>query len=570
MKDKIIVSVFIFLMGLGIMACNSNSGNTDEAGFFSTMPDVDIERLHNQLANELLDSAAIGEYLESTELPKELHEPYLLFYSNRDYQPAWIDEKGLSNEAKDLLEAIDACTVHGLSKDDYKLQYLYHLKKKLEKEDSGLSDYQKLEKELTGAYLKIASHILRGRIDPQQFDAQWITDRREKDLAKHLQQALVEEEIEESLEALEPKFKGYEGLKEALQRYEEIAETAGDWVKLPEDLVLKPGDSSEYVSQLSQMLYDLGDAEELKNDVQVYDEEIAAALANFQERHGLQPDSILAVKTIEMLNQSPKRRLAQIKLNLERYRWMPERPEGRHVVVNIPEFKLHVYEGVDSVFSMRVIVGKAFESTTPVFNDTIEYITFSPDWTVPQSIAYEEMLPALKEDPNYLVDRNFKLYEGWTEGAEELDSRKVKWKKIKEEDFSYRIVQQPGPANSLGKVKFMFPNSMDIYLHDTPADYLFDNNERDYSHGCIRVEDPEMFAKYLLNGQGWNRQKIEEYMNKPEPTDVPLSEKVPVFIEYHTAWMGSDGRVHFREDIYGHDAKQLEPLEQAVAENRDL
>lgn len=554
-----------------MMACNSNSGkDKDEAGFFQTMPVIDIERLHNQLATELLDSVAIQEYLKSTDLPEELQEPYVLFYKNRDFQPAWIDQQGFTTEAQELLEAIEACTEQGLNKDDYKLQYLYHLKKKLEKEDAGLGDYQKIEKELTGAYLNIARHILKGRIDPQQFDDRWKTDRRQKDLARHLQQALDEGDISAFLEALEPKFKGYQGLKEALQHYEKIAQQTEEWEKLPEDLVLTPGDSNEFVPQLAKMLYILGDAEKNLQDQELYDEEIAAALVNFQQRHGLAPDSILASKTIEMLNISPKRRLAQIKLNLERFRWMPERPEGRHLVVNVPEYMLHVYEGSDSIFSMRVIVGEAYESTTPVFNDTIEYITFSPTWTVPLGIAYEEMLPALQKDPNYLVDRNFKLYEGWTQEAEEVDSRKVKWKKVDKEDFSYRVVQQPGGKNSLGKVKFMFPNSMDIYLHDTPADYLFDNTERDFSHGCVRVEKPTELAQYLLQDKGWDRQKINEYMHKEEPVDVPLSEKVPVFIEYHTSWMGSDGNIHFREDVYGHDSKQMEPLQEAIDENEEL
>lgn len=531
------------------------------------MPNIDIERLHNQLANELLDSAAINEYLASTELPEELHQPYMDFYVSRDYRPAWVDEQGLTTDAREFLEAVIKSPSQGLSTEDYKLQYLYHLKKKLEKEGSGLQDYQKLEKELTGAYLKLASHILRGRIDPQQFDESWISDRREKDLAEHLHAAISEGEIKESLEDLEPEYEGYAGLKEALQQYEAMESAGKEWNKLPEELKLEPGDSSEWVPQLAKMLHIFGDKESApKANAQLYDEDLAAALAAFQQRHGLEPDSILAENTIEMLNISPKNRVSQIKLNLERYRWLPERPEGTYVVVNIPEYMLYVYEGADSIFSMRVIVGKAFESTTPVFNDTIEYITFSPTWTVPKNIAADEMLPALQKDPNYLRDRNFKLYEGWTAGAEELDPRDIKWKKIEKDEFTYRVVQQPGENNSLGKVKFMFPNPMDIYLHDTPVDYLFGQNERDFSHGCIRLEKPAELAQLLLHDKGWDMKKIDEYMHKTEPADVPLPEKVPVLIEYRTAWMGPDGKVQFREDIYGHDRKQAGTLEKAVEE----
>lgn len=566
------VSLVFFLIGPVLLSCSSDSGrNSDKASFFSGVPDIDIELLHNQLATELLDSAAVNEYLQGTELPEELHEPYMEFYISRNYQPAWIDEQGLTSEANDLLQAVIESPAQGLSTEDYKLQYLYHLKKKLEKEDAGLKDYRKLEKELTGAYLKLANHILRGRIDPRQFDESWISDRREKDLAQHLEKALEEGAVRESLEALEPKYKGYIGLKKALEQYEKKVVAGKEWQKLPEELLLKPGDSSKWVPQLSRMLYILGDSEsEVRADDQLFSVEVAAALASFQERHGLEADSILAEKTISMLNIPPKDRVSQIKMNLERYRWMPERPEGTYVVVNVPEYMLYVYEGADSTLSMRVIVGKAFESTTPVFNDTIEYITFSPTWTVPQSIALKEMLPALQKDPDYLSDRNFKLYEGWTEGAEELDARDIKWRKVKEEDFSYRIVQQPGENNSLGKIKFMFPNPMDIYLHDTPADYLFGQKERDFSHGCIRVEKPAEFARYLLRDKGWNMEKINEYMYKAEPTDVPLPQKVPVLIEYRTAWMGPKGRVHFREDIYGHDRKQMAPLQEAIEEEKAL
>jgi murein L,D-transpeptidase YcbB/YkuD len=274
---------------------------------------------------------------------------------------------------------------------------------------------------------------------------------------------------------------------------------------------------------------------------------------------------VAAENTLAMLNVPVKERVKQIKLNLERFRWHPERPEGRHVVVNVPELKVYVYEGEDSTLSMRVIVGEAYESVTPIFNDSIEYISFSPTWTVPVSIATEEMLPKLKKDPGYLPSRNFKLYESWEEDAAEVDPYEVNWEKVKADDFPYKIVQQPGANNSLGRVKFMFPNKMSIYLHDTPADYLFDRNERDLSHGCIRVEKPVELAAYLLQEEEMGMAEVEQNMNLPEPLNTVLPEKVPVFIEYRTAWMGSNGRVHFREDIYGHDQKQINKLEVALA-----
>lgn len=549
--------------------CNSNSenNNADLGGFFEETADVDIQRLQNIMSEEMVDSAGVLEYMESSDLPKELRSDFLGFYRSRNFRPAWVGENGTKKEADELLKAIEKSTEQGLNPQDYKIQYLYHLRKSLEKNDVVLKDYQKFDKELTTAYLMYASHILRGRINPGQFDSLWKTDRREKDLALHLRLALAESSVQESLEELEPQYEGYQGLKDALAKYVKLEKESKDWKALPQTLVLKPGDSGEYVPRLSKMLFKLGDLEEEPDDTsKVYDHRLAAAVVSFQQRNGLQPDSIMAEKTLDMLNMPLKERVAQIKLNLERFRWLPERPKGRHVVVNIPEYQLYVYEGTDSTLSMRVIVGEAFESTTPIFNDSISYITFSPTWTVPPTIATEEMLPKLREDPLYLTKQGFKIFEGWEEEAKEVNPEHIDWEKVKDDDFPYRIVQNPGPDNSLGRIKFMFPNKMAIYLHDTPAEYLFSKNERDLSHGCIRVERPVDFAKYLLQDQGISEYQIKEMMDLPEPKEVPLEEKVPVLIEYRTAWMGHDGRVNFREDIYGHDQTQLRPLKEAVSE----
>lgn len=572
MKNKIYQkAVWLLLLLPFFQSCSKGTTDSDGndratfSGWFNGSEVVDIEKLHNNMAEEMLDSTGVKEFLMELELSPELKEPYLSFYKERDYQPAWVDEDGLTDNGKELLQAVKESPEQGLNPEDYKLQYLYHLKKKTEKEDAAIESFSKLEKEFTAAYLKYADHVLRGRLNPEKLDALWKTNQREKDLAVHLQQALEEEEVAASLQALEPTYKGYHDLKTALSTYEEIEKETKDWKPLPADLVLKPGDSSEHVARLSKMLVLLGDLEEGQEEEQVYSESLAAALARFQERHGLEPDSIVAENTLAMVNVPVKKRVEQLKLNLERFRWLPEQPEGRHVVVNVPEYKVFVYEGKDSTLSMRVIVGKAYESTTPIFTDSMEYIAFSPTWTVPVSIATEEMLPRLKEDPSYLRDRNFKLYESWEEDAPEVDSERVNWRKVDADDFPYRIVQNPGPNNSLGKVKFMFPNTMDIYLHDTPADYLFKRNERDLSHGCIRLEKPAEFAQYLLQEQNVSLGEIEQNMNLPEPLNTVLPEKVPVFIEYRTAWMGPEGKVHFREDIYGHDRKQMDKLSEAMA-----
>ena len=559
-------SLLWLLLIVSTFSCNSRSGKgPDFAGFFGGSEEVDIERLRYDLTEDIIDSAGIKEFLIGSDFPPELIKTFLSFYKNRDYIPAWIDEDGITEMGEELLSALEKSEEHGLNPEDYKFAYLQHIKKKLDRENAPLKEYQKLDKEFTAAYLKYANHLLRGRIEPTKYDSTWKTNRREKNLAEVLQKALEKEEVSESFQQVEPQYEGYKELKDALAFYEELIEKNIKWTSLPKDLKLKPGDSSVYVPQISSMLVALGDLKSKKKG-NIYDEELVNALISFQERNGLEPDSIIAGKTISMLNVPPAERAAQIKLNMERFRWLPEKPQGRHVVVNLPEYKAYLYEGNEILLSMKVIVGKAYESTTPVFNDTMEYITFSPTWAVPPSIATEEMLPKLLEDPGYLAKNDLRLYASWAEDAEELDPWEINWKKVEPEAFPYKIVQNPGEGNSLGRVKFMFPNKMNIYLHDTPADHLFNKTERDFSHGCIRVEKPVDFAEMLLKDQKISRSTIEEYMRQDEPVEVPLMKKVPVLIDYRTAWVDEDGRLNFREDIYGHDRKQLGTLKKAVAE----
>jgi murein L,D-transpeptidase YcbB/YkuD len=407
-------------------------------------------------------------------------------------------------------------------------------------------------------------------MEPQTLDTLWFINSRTADLAESLKRALKKTSIAEELAALAPDYPEYEGLKKALALYTRLKEKQPEWPALPQELVLKPGDSSRYVAQLRKRLHITGEytGDTVLDDslAHYYDTSLAEAVADYQQRNGLEVDSIVAGETLGMLNIPVDKRLKQIRLNLERLRWMPERPKGRHIRVNVPEFKLYVYEGEEEVMNMRVVVGKAYESFTPIFNDSIEYISFSPTWTVPTSIATQEMLPKIMEDPSYLSRNGYTLYEGWEDDAPEIDPRKVDWEEVDTTDFPYRIVQNPGGSNALGQMKFMFPNNLSIYLHDTPAGHLFENTERDYSHGCVRIEKPMDLAEYLLEGKGWRKSKIQQHLDLEEPENVMLPEKVPVFIEYRTAWLDEEGKVNFREDIYGHDKRQSEQLERLLSE----
>jgi murein L,D-transpeptidase YcbB/YkuD len=561
---------FLAIMVAGI-SCNSNATGNKKGMFAGWFGGGEaIEEMDMALYDELSDSVRMMENLKELELSKDLQDDFKKFYKERDYQTAWMKKRGVNKDTEALLEAIERAEEDGLNSEDYKLQYLYHARKALEKNRKAeVEDKLKLEKELTAAYLKYASHKMRGRVNPEKLDALWKTNRPDRDLAEHLQNALQQGDIAGSLQELEPKDPQYAALKQAYTNYKKLLEEKGEWPKLPADLKIEAGDSSEYVTTLRERLAADGYFKSPEPDSlqQVYDSTLVEAIMVYQQKNSLEPDGIVGGETLSMLNTSLKERIDQISLNLERIRWSPEKPNSRYLMVNVPQYTLYVYEGAEKAMEMRVIVGEAYKANTPIFNDSMQYIAFSPTWTVPNSIATEEFLPKLQNDPTYLSRNNYKLYEGWDENAPELDAQSIDWEDVTADNFPYRIVQQPGNGNALGHVKFMFPNELDIYLHDTPTESLFKNAERDYSHGCVRVEKPVDLAHYLLRDQGWDRAKVEGSMNLPEPENVILEEKVPIFIDYRTAWVDEEGHVVFAKDIYGHDSKQMKRFGELLANN---
>jgi len=267
----------------------------------------------------------------------------------------------------------------------------------------------------------------------------------------------------------------------------------------------------------------------------LYDSSLVQAVKNFQANYGYTPDGIVTAALVKEMNVPVEQRIQQLLINLDRMRWMPSKPKGNLMLVNIPEFVLHVMDGENKVFDMNVVVGKDGHNTM-MFTDDLNQVVFSPHWNVPPSIVQKEIMPAMERNPNYLASQNMEI--------------------VKEEDGLPVIRQLPGGSNALGKVKFLFPNSFNIYFHDTPSKSLFKRDKRAFSHGCIRLQEPEKMANYLLRDDpSWTPEKINEAMNSGEEKFVKLKTPVPVFITYYTAWVDEQGRLNFREDIYGHDAK---------------
>jgi murein L,D-transpeptidase YcbB/YkuD len=321
-------------------------------------------------------------------------------------------------------------------------------------------------------------------------------------------------------------------LQKELDRLYEV-EKQGGWKKIkPGKKFYSKGESAATIKQIKQRLQASGDFT-LADTTSKFNDELELTVKKIQRRFGLEENGVIDLSLIKQLNLSVDERIDQLLANIERLRAMPEPGTGTRLVANIPEFRLHVYEGSKHVFDMAIVVGTESNKTV-TFNDEMKQIIFSPYWNVPPSIVQKEILPAMRRNKNYLRNNNYE--------------------RIGTEDGLPVIRQKPGRTNSLGLVKFVFPNSHAIYFHDTPAKSLFQVRKRTFSHGCIRLAEPAKLAQYLLrNNSEWTTQKIEEAMNSGKEQGVNLQQPVAVAITYFTAWVDESGLLHLREDVYGHD-----------------
>ncbi len=337
---------------------------------------------------------------------------------------------------------------------------------------------------------------------------------------------------------------------------------------MPPGKPLARGDRGERVAALRERLRATGELHASKNAEPVYDDNVAEAVARFRVRHGLQADSIVDGATLSALNVPVERRIMQIEVNLDRYRWLPAEFEKRYLMVNIPDFHLYGYEGGRERLEQRVIVGEEYQNATPVFADSMTYLVFRPEWNVPSSILVNEMLPKLREDIYDLAGHGFEVVDTQADTLVR-DLSSIDWDDVDPAQLPYRVRQRSGESNSLGLVKFMFPNRFNIYLHDTPSRKLFDQPVRTLSHGCVRVEKPVELADFVLDGQGdWDEKSIREAMEDPKATRgraVSLERPVPVYILYLTAFMRG-GELHFRNDPYGKDRRAMKSLGQPLLE----
>lgn len=478
-------------------------------------------------------------------------------YRQTGFAPGWTGPDGPTPVADSLLVALRAADRDGLRPADYHVAALDSLGRRLRAQaDAGasmapraLADFELL---CTDAFLLVGGHLLRGRVDPVELVPSWSLDRRQADLPAHLQRALDQGAVRPVLDSLRPPQPEYAALRRALRRYRALAERGG-WPSLPDGPTLAEGVRDARVPTLRRRLRATGDLSAARPaDSLRVDAPLRRAVARFQERHGLAVDGAVGPATRAALNVPVAARIEQIVVNMERWRWLPRDLGRPHVRVNIADFWLRVVEDGAPTLQMRVVAGSRYRQT-PVFSDRISYLVFSPYWHVPPRIAAQDKLPAFQRDPSLVSRLGFEVLDGWGADAQTVDPSTIEWDRLSASNFPYRLRQRPGPANALGRVKFMFPNRHNVYLHDTPARSLFGRSERGFSSGCIRVEHPVDLAAFLLRAHDdWTPERIRAAMAGDAEQTVVLREKVPVHLLYWTAWMEA-GTLHFRDDVYQRD-----------------
>jgi len=478
------------------------------------------------------------------------------FYEAREYTLAWEDRRN----RQELLEAIREVADDGLNPGDYHYETLAALA--LKDLNNTAEEFQTdLDLVLSDAFLLLASHLHHGKVNPTTIHAEWTANRQQREMQPVLAEALASSTVYNTLQDLKPRSSAYHQL---VQRRKELNELiSADWPAIASGPSIRPGDMDSRIPDIRRRLTLLGDLSgdppEASNREQ-YDDALATAIPLFQARHGLEPDGIVGRNTLAALNLLPLERIYRLDANLERWRWLPESLGTTYVVVNIAGFELVLVEDGEQVLRQRVIVGRPYRQT-PVFSDRIRYLVFNPTWTVPRKLMIEDQLPIIRSDPEYLDRLGFKVFRGWGANQSEVDPAEIDWAELSKNNFPYQLVQQPGPQNALGQVKFMFPNQYDIYLHDTPAQSLFSRLERTLSSGCIRLERPfELAERLLANNNGWNMKRIEQTLATAEPATVVLAQPVPVYLQYWTTWIDQAGILQFRNDVYDRDHRLLQAL----------
>ncbi len=500
--------------------------------------------------------------LSQTDFSRQSKELEQLYRMN-GMQLIWLGDGRPENNLNDALAVLKNALADGLNPASYDSEllsrYFQEAKTLPETEVSTLAEY---DLALSISLLRYMHDLHFGLIDPRDFNyPQPYGVKPAFDAAALLNKSLDQQSIAELPVVLAPKIKQYQQLKQALADYRQQAESASPFIELSFPQSLHPGDAESQLPILRQRLQELGEiaADEFaginKESEMLYDEVTASAVIRFQKNQGLHADGVIGKQTLALLNQTPKQKIAMIELAMERLRWLPELPGGRQIVVNIPAFQLWAFNSPDdeNALNMKVIVGKAKENQTPILWEEMRYLEFMPYWNIPRSIMDKEIMPKMGSNSGYLASQDIELVES---AVSENDSEEVDNVADDIKHGRVRARQRPGKKNPLGRVKFVFPNKADVYMHDTPSHAAFNRDRRDLSHGCVRVSEPEKLVEFVLgNQEGWDKQSIQQAMAGPKTRRVSLKKSIPVLFFYSTAFAGQDNKLRFYPDIYGYDVQ---------------
>ncbi len=500
-------------------------------------------------------ASAIKEFITSghAELANQVDDERLFqiftFYEGRDYKPIWTRDGGVKAKGRALLKVLKAAEVHGLNPQDYSIEEIE------ERIDStNPEELAELDLVMSDAFADFGRDLNQGRVLPQQASRQNHIEIRGPGPLNLIDGAEMADDLEPYVKTLLPKSPQYARLEEKLAEYKAIA-ALGGWPTVPEGQTLKPGIDDPRIPTLRKTLSIMGDFRGKADDPStVYDDALVAAVKSFQARHGLTEDGVIGAGTLKIINVPVEERIKAMALNLERRRWMSDDLGAYYVFVNLADAYLKVVredgDREKTVHVAKLVVGKPY-SSTPVFSEMMSYVVFNPNWGVPPSIANNEYLPKLKRNPGALARENIRVIGP----SGEINPHSVNWSAMSR--IPYQLRQDSGSKNALGRLKFMFPNKFNVYIHDTPSKSLFEKENRFFSHGCMRVQYPEQLAEVLLGPQGWTPEKIKAQIGSGKQKIVNLQTKIPVHVTYLTAWVNKDGSVNFRPDVYQRD-KQLE------------
>jgi len=553
MPSKLCYFLLLIVAVIALHSCKSKEATNEQPPIVTQDTIVADTLVKYQIP--LLDSAYLTSFFNTYKELKGEYSQVVDFYNTRNYNCAWFNSYGLTEQTGKVINLVTDYIESGIVDTTILIPGIVSLLDSIRSEtftpegNDSLILYSDVL--FTTQFFIFSRTAWKGVHASKVKNLEWFLPVNKSTEVAYLDSILSAPPSE--IAGTEPVFKQYLLLKGKIKEYSEIQKNGG-WDSLPSIIKsIQVGDSSDFLIAFKNRLKVTGDYG-LAERSPVMDSAFASVVFSVRNRFGLSAEPVIDAKLIKQLNVSVATRIRQIMINLERWKWVPPDPGKKFIAVNIPEYMLHVFENGTNIKSMKVIVGKAANKTV-IFSGDLKYVVLSPYWIIGGSILAKETLPAVKRNPSYLSKHNMEVVTN-SHPPKVVNPSSIDWNTYTASNFPYIIRQKPGPSNSLGYVKFLFPNSYSIYLHDTPTRSLFEKEGRTFSHGCIRIAEPAWLANYLLrDNPNWNEESIDMAMHGGKEQYVTLKKTVPVYITYFTAWIDKHGHLNFRDDIYQHDAK---------------